>query len=124
MITVSVKDWIKALRSGKYKQAKGKLRRANSYCCLGVLCNLYDSNAWRPYPNEEVFTGDTHYWKDVFQINALPNSIKEKLAEELNMNITRVDHLQDSLISKNDHGDSFSNIADFLERTLKRSKPS
>lgn len=36
------KKWIKALRSGKYKQTKGKLKsKYNSFCCLGVLCDLH-----------------------------------------------------------------------------------
>lgn len=43
--------WVKALRSGEYKQARGKLKVVDSsesdtsevtrYCCLGVLCELY-----------------------------------------------------------------------------------
>jgi len=34
--------WIKALRSGKYKQTTGKLKSIESaYCCLGVLCDIY-----------------------------------------------------------------------------------
>lgn len=36
--------WIKALRSGKYKQGQGRLRQptpdGDEYCCLGVLCEL------------------------------------------------------------------------------------
>jgi len=32
--------WIKALRSGKYKQTKGKLKGKVGYCCLGVLCEI------------------------------------------------------------------------------------
>lgn len=35
------KLWIKALRSGEYKQTEGKLRKGSSFCCLGVLCNLH-----------------------------------------------------------------------------------
>ncbi len=36
------KKWIKALRSGKYKQGRDKLRtKNNEFCCLGVLCNLH-----------------------------------------------------------------------------------
>lgn len=35
------KEWVKALRSGKYKQAKKKLRTAKGWCCLGVLTDLY-----------------------------------------------------------------------------------
>lgn len=29
--------WVKALRSGKYKQGRQKLARGGRYCCLGVL---------------------------------------------------------------------------------------
>jgi hypothetical protein len=36
--------WIAALRSGDYKQTREQLRRRNSYCCLGVLTDLYDKN--------------------------------------------------------------------------------
>lgn len=36
--------WVRALRSGKYKQTTGKLARIDDkrhgYCCLGVLCEL------------------------------------------------------------------------------------
>lgn len=37
--------WIKALRSGKYKQGVGVLRTEdNKYCCLGVLCDLHSKS--------------------------------------------------------------------------------
>lgn len=32
--------WIKALRSGRYKQADQELKNADGYCCLGVLCTV------------------------------------------------------------------------------------
>jgi hypothetical protein len=38
----SVKEqWIKALRSRKYKQGKQFLRKGDYFCALGVLCDLY-----------------------------------------------------------------------------------
>lgn len=33
--------WVKALRSGEYKQAVGRLRTNEGFCCLGVLCDLH-----------------------------------------------------------------------------------
>lgn len=33
--------WIKALRSGKYKQTTGVLRSDQGYCCLGVLDQIF-----------------------------------------------------------------------------------
>jgi len=39
------KLWIKALRSGKYKQGQTVLRNEkDEYCCLGVLCDLYNQD--------------------------------------------------------------------------------
>lgn len=35
------KKWVKALRSGKYRKAKGALKTTKGYCCLGVLTDLY-----------------------------------------------------------------------------------
>jgi hypothetical protein len=32
------REWLKALRSGKYRRAQGKLKDGAGYCCLGVLC--------------------------------------------------------------------------------------
>jgi hypothetical protein len=41
--------WLRALRSGKYKQAKRVLRRDEThYCCLGVLCTIVDRKKWEP----------------------------------------------------------------------------
>ncbi len=34
------KELVAALRSGKYKQGRSYLRRANNFCCLGVACDL------------------------------------------------------------------------------------
>jgi len=33
---------VTALRSGEYDQSKLQLRTQEGYCCLGVLCDLYD----------------------------------------------------------------------------------
>ncbi len=44
--------WIKALKSGKYKQGKNTLHKKignkDHYCCLGVLCDVLkiDRNIW------------------------------------------------------------------------------
>ena len=36
------KDWIKALLSGEYRKCKGQLKHnKNTYCVMGVLCDLY-----------------------------------------------------------------------------------
>lgn len=32
--------WLEALESGKYEQGRHLLKKGQSYCCLGVLCEL------------------------------------------------------------------------------------
>ena len=41
-MNIEVKEkWLKALRSGEYKQGKGVLRNSdNEFCCLAVLCDV------------------------------------------------------------------------------------
>ena len=47
--TVATK-WIKALRSGKYKQGRRLLRTTDDkFCCLGVLCDVMKIPCWE-YP--------------------------------------------------------------------------
>lgn len=36
-----IAEWIDALRSGEYKQAKARLQRDDGYCCLGVACEIF-----------------------------------------------------------------------------------
>lgn len=44
-----IRKWVRALRSGKYKQGRGALRPvADQFCCLGVLCDVVAPNGWQP----------------------------------------------------------------------------
>ena len=68
MLTENQKKWVDALRSGDYKQAKGRLECHGSYCCLGVAClvaeqhgvpvrregmSLYGGRLWDQKPVKE-----------------------------------------------------------------------
>ena len=53
------RKWIKALRSGKYRQIKDALEYKGGYCCLGVLRDVAktggDSSGWLiPHELERV----------------------------------------------------------------------
>lgn len=45
----NAKKWIAALRSNKYKKAKGQLHyeegKKHFYCCFGVACDLYQKES-------------------------------------------------------------------------------
>ena len=40
MNKANVRKWVKALRSGKYKQCRGRLFDGRGYCCLGIVEKL------------------------------------------------------------------------------------
>ena len=43
----NVRDWVAALRSGKYKQTRKRLKdKDGSMCCLGVACDLIAPDDW------------------------------------------------------------------------------
>jgi hypothetical protein len=113
------KKWLKALRSGKYKQSKTYLRTIPSrsgesqYCCLGVLCDLYQqthptTSAWR----EHGLSFGFEFWtkKDTDDTNTYI------LSEEVKRwsGLTNAAHI-DQLIRANDRGESFEYIADLIE---------
>jgi hypothetical protein len=39
-------QWIAALRSGKYRKGIGSLHDGDTFCCLGVLCDLFPGRQW------------------------------------------------------------------------------
>lgn len=51
-MNVEIKEkWLNALKSGEYEKRTGYLRKDNQFCCLGVLCDLYNKETgkgkWR-----------------------------------------------------------------------------
>lgn len=92
--------WLEALRSGRYQQAKGALRHEGSYCCIGVLCDIVDPNAWITDSND-VATWRT---KDIY------GNLPDALAKELGV----TEHC-DLLPTLNDRGVPFAELADIIE---------
>ena len=64
-----MKKWVKALRSGKFKQGMGTLKQFNSkgvaqHCCLGVLCELYNDSMRKSKKKtlpEKVYDNDSDF---------------------------------------------------------------
>ena len=46
MLNENAKKLVAALRSGRYRQARTKLRKADRYCCLGVACEISKLGKW------------------------------------------------------------------------------
>lgn len=105
--------WVAALRSGEYKQGFHALRKQDSFCCLGVLCNLHaqanpDFAATqfdpRRYDGSSIWPSDTVLrWAGI------------DLSSELCVSIAGV---SDALAAHNDGCRTFAEIADAIEEQL------
>lgn len=98
--------WIEALRSGKYQQTHGVLRRGDRYCCLGVLCSLNDDGEWTECSGE-VYE---------FEINSKTNCsiLPDPVASEAKLSLDA----QGKVATLNDSGKSFLEIANYIEANL------
>jgi hypothetical protein len=117
--------WLNALRSNNYKQGQGQLRQNDSYCCLGVLCDVVKDDL-DIYVHSEAneFTGDIHYFFN-HEEELLPNHLLEdcceKIPDGINHGNIRV-YYNDMLKGLSDLNDteclSFTEIADLIEAQL------
>lgn len=98
--------WLKALRSGKYKQGKYYLRNnKNEFCCLGVLCNLVDPKEWDDEP------------VDYFSYDNMKSFPGVRFFDSIDVDADEEKHMSE-FASMNDEGKSFKEIADVIERIL------
>lgn len=123
----SVKKWVKALRSGEFKQGKGYLasvdrKGSESYCCLGVACKLFQRENPEaikvtkvdgvPFVNGENIT-------EIIQFNGenlyLPKEVRDWLGLKNRLGADGVGGVNLSYL--NDEGLSFEGIATTIEST-------
>ena len=99
-------EWVKALRSGKYRQGTHVLRSPvdETCCCLGVACDLYEDLEDNPMAKWEARSG----WMFLGHISTLPNQVGRWLG------ITRPS-FSEHLSAMNDSGKTFEKIADHIE---------
>lgn len=93
--------WLKALRSGKYKQLDGQLHDGGaSFCCLGVLCDLARKDGGPDWDYSDYMGEDTNLPEEIRKFVRLTNKQESKL------------------INMNDGGESFRKIADYIETKI------
>lgn len=122
MIEARAMELVTALRSGKYKQVNGLLKRLTSggkigFCCLGVACDISGVGKWVEDDRHVYVVNDQHV------DTALPNAVMDYFGFR-----TTVGSFEDfrpvnysgrelySLIAMNDAGMSFLEIADYIEK--------
>lgn len=97
--------WVAALRSGDYKQGIGGLRDTHdSFCCLGVLCDIVDPGGWQ----DPVMSGAD--WVTHRGAQGFPDSLLEDVGVDR--------FFSRRLAKKNDGGITFDKIADLIEGAL------
>ena len=111
--------WVKALRSGEYKQGCGVLHNSseNTFCCLGVLTDLYikeHGGEWEDTKHTDamMFDGQPYYLPIPVQEWADVDRAHEVLVKEKGQRIRR------PLPWLNDHELDFKGIADLIEEQL------
>ncbi len=101
-----LKDWVKELRSGEYKQTKRSLHDNYGFCCLGVLSDIAIDDDWI-YKEGSALPS---HWKLLGCGGSLPDKLRK------NLKITEVEEWH--LIRMNDDGTPFNEIAYWIEENL------
>lgn len=119
------KEWVAALRSGKYKQAVGKLKKTDEdgalrYCCLGVACDLVGLKGEELENGLFVFPKSHGSWMTTDSL--LPREAMEWLGVDVDGPSVYTEEVGDNgeseydeLAQLNDNGYSFDQIAALIE---------
>lgn len=111
--------WVKALRSGRYKQAEGFLKTADGkFCCLGVLCTISGAD-WVAGAQNEQYPTIGGKRLDIVNGEILRPSARKRfgLTHKQQDHLTRLndgDEFQTPQIPKH----SFKKIADYISKNL------
>lgn len=111
------KQWIKALRSGKYEQGEGRLcvtlpDGTDTFCCLGVLADIGIDGDWDPEPPPY---GDGQNVSTVWCIQNEATMLSEAQLSKLGLD----EGVASGLAAENDSGIPFDRIADIIEEKVK-----
>ena len=81
-------EWIEALESGRYTPAIHSLRVENKFCCLGVLCDVYDQARWVTQDDRYYYCGSA---------GVLPAQLIEELNLRSELGCFKIDDLSPNL---------------------------
>jgi hypothetical protein len=101
--------WLRALRSKKYRKAKGQLRIGNSFCCLGVLCDISNNSGNWDIEDPNIFlypAGDTVAQCDTRLPDRYQKAIHFKESDE------------NELIRLNDSCDTWDEVISYIDKNM------
>ena len=105
--------WMLALKSNKYKQGKKYLHRDDTYCALGVLCDLSKEGEW---VKDSISDGVYSYKVDKHNPVTFP---PDEVMTWSGMRKEDADLLTAFVSQLNDKGKTFAEIAEALEAMYK-----
>jgi hypothetical protein len=109
------KRWLKALRSGDYKQARNSLHNEVGFCCLGVATDICDPGCWSKRPVQSASSvGPKEFLYREHRVMLIPTLLREQ-----GLNLTEAKYLakmNDGTAGLKAH--SFEEIADYIEENL------
>jgi hypothetical protein len=108
--------WVAALRSGEYKQGRGRLNRVDKFCCLGVLCDLHAKESGGKWEQHTIDEYVHLYMGSSCQLH--PAVLLWAGLNYVGGGEVRIAGNQDFLFRHNDSGRTFAEIADAIESQL------
>jgi hypothetical protein len=111
---------VEALRSGKYKQGAGYLRRGDCFCVWGVICDVSEIGAWVPdlgelYRYEDGIDQSDRRWQRWF---GPAHSVKNWVGLDDYDSHVEINGIVDTLMDHSDYGVAFAELADAIEEQL------
>jgi hypothetical protein len=120
------RDFLAALRSGRYKHIDGTLRWGDRFCATGVLCDIHPDLQWEQLPDGEFVAVDKAAGEARFSSSSteLPGSFATRLGLDPR-ELDGIIELNDTILTETFDPDteevidrtyaSFEKIADVIE---------
>lgn len=109
------REWVEALRSGKYEQGRNYLHPDGLWCCLGVACDIAVQHGIGEWDGPEYVSGNYFPGPDESMETALPFWLAAFLGRD---DLGRPIGGYGTLSYLNDMGVSFRRIADVIEGSI------
>lgn len=111
------REWVAALRSGKYVQGQQQLRQLNRYCCLGVLCDIVAPELWT-ISSRYGTTSDANTFGREVNVSLPPCWVTDMVTGESASSAFPITEGGINLAGLNDSGATFEEIATAIEKAV------
>lgn len=111
--------WVRALRSGRYKQGTERLKTLNGqpkFCCLGVLCDLHSKATGKKWMDNV----HTKYGMYLGETGTLPEKVCQWAGLRERDPLLIAPGAYNSAAELNDNGKRFTTIAKLIEQAQKK----